>query len=180
MQRSSSVALVLALGSNLGDRLANLRFALRELQGAGIRLDAFSSVFETPAIGSFGQPPFLNMVASASTDLPPHGVLSIFHAVERRAGRTREFPNAPRTLDLDLLFLDGMIVRESGLRVPHPRWKERSFVVLPLVEIAPGLRDPETGLKVHEVARLWPMEPREIRMAVGPEAFETVLKEWTE
>lgn len=180
MQGPSSMALVLALGSNLGDRLANLCFGVRELQGAGISMGALSSVFETPAIGSSGQPPFLNMVALASTDLPPHGVLSIFHAVEKKAGRTREFPNAPRTLDLDLLFLDGRIVREPGLRIPHPRWKERSFVVRPLVEIAPDLRDPESGWQVHEVARLWPMEPREIQIAVGLGAFETALKERTE
>ena len=180
MPEPSSQSLVLALGSNLGDRLGNLCFAVQSLEGEGITLGTFSSVFQTPPIGYLDQPPFLNMVASASTDLPPQGVLSIFQRVEGKAGRTREFPNAPRTLDLDLLFFKGRIVREGGLHVPHPRWKGRSFVLRPLVEISPHLRDPETGWQVHEVARLWPLEPQEIQVVLSPEGFQKALKEWKE
>lgn len=143
-------------------------------------MEALSSIYETPPVGYLDQPPFLNMVAWASTDLPPHRVLSIFLSLEEKAGRAREFPNAPRTLDLDILFFKGRILREEGLRVPHPRWKERTFVVRPLVEISPHLRDPETGWQVHEVARLWPMEPQEIHILVSPEAFLKALKEWKE
>ncbi|MFH1764695.1 MAG: 2-amino-4-hydroxy-6-hydroxymethyldihydropteridine diphosphokinase [Gemmatimonadota bacterium] len=179
MRETVSGPLVLALGSNLGDRLENLCSAVRDLQGTGIHLEAFSSVVETPPIGYLDQPPFLNMVASASTYLPPRRVLSIFQGVEERAGRRRDFPNAPRTLDLDLLFFRGRILREEGLRVPHRRWKERSFVVRPLAETSPHLRDPETGWQVQEVARLWPMEPQEIRIVASPEAFQEALKEWT-
>ena len=180
MQEPSPRPMLLAFGSNLGDRVGNLCLSVKRLETAGIHLEALSSVFETPPIGHLKQPPFLNMVASASTHLPPRGVLSIFHAVEEKAGRRREFPNAPRTLDLDLLFFDGWIVREKDLQVPHPRWRERSFVVRPLVEIAPYLRDPETGWQVHEVARFWPMEPQEIQMALSPEAFQKALREWKE
>ena len=111
------------------------------------------------------------MVAGGSTDLPPGQVLSIFQQVEREAGRTRGFRNAPRPLDLDLLFFQSKILREEGLRVPHPRWKERSFVVLPLMEIAPGLRDPETGYQVQEIAGQWPLEPTNIRIVLSPEGF---------
>ena len=176
MKEPFSQSLAVAFGSNLGDRVGHFCLAVRGLDEAGIHLEAFSSIFETPPIGYLDQSPFLNMVAMASTDLPPKRVLSIFQSVEEKAGRARGFPNAPRTLDLDLLFFDGRIVREGGLCVPHPRWKERSFVVRPLVEISPHLRDPETGWQVYEVAQLWPLEPREIRMVVTPEAFQGALK----
>lgn len=180
MRELLSQPLVVALGSNLGDRLGNLCCAVQGLEAEGIHLEALSSVFETPPIGYLDQPPFLNMVALASADLPPRRVLSIFQSVEERAGRKRGFPNAPRTLDLDLLFFNDRIVREGELRVPHPRWKERSFVVRPLVEIAPYLRDPETGWQVHEVAQFWPLEPKEIQVVVTPEAFKKALEEWKE
>jgi 2-amino-4-hydroxy-6-hydroxymethyldihydropteridine diphosphokinase len=175
MHERQSQALVLALGSNLGDRLGNFCFAARGLEEAGIHLEAFSSVVETPPIGYLDQPPFLNMVALASADLPPQRVLSIFQSVEEKVGRTRDFPNAPRELDLDLLFFSGRILREEGLQVPHPRWKERSFVVRPLVEVSPHLRDPETGWQVHEVARFWPMEPRELQIVLSAEGFQEAL-----
>lgn len=170
--------LAVAFGSNLGDRVGSLCFAVEALKSEGITPHALSSVFEAPPVGYLEQPPFLNMVGLASTDLPPRRVLSIFQAVERRAGRTPGFRNAPRPLDLDLLFFGGWIVREPGLIVPHPRWKVRSFVVKPLAEIAPGLRDPETGWEVGEIARLWPMEPREIEMVLTPESFLRAAKEW--
>ena len=178
MREPSSRQLTLALGSNLGNRVENLCFGVLALAELGIRVEVLSPVFETPPLGYLHQPPFLNMVASASTDLPHRSVLTIFRSVEERAGRTREFVNAPRTLDLDLLFFKGLILRETGLQVPHPRWKERSFVVRPLAAISPYLRDPETGWQVHEVARYWPMEPEEIRMVLSPEAFRKALEEW--
>jgi len=167
--------LVLAFGSNLGDRLRNFCLAVQGLEEAGIHFEAFSSVVETPPIGYLDQPPFLNMVVLASADLPPQRVLSIFQSVEEKVGRTRDFPNAPRELDLDLLFFNGRILREEGLQVPHTRWKERSFVVRPLVEVSPHLRDPETGWQVHEVARFWPMEPRELQIVLSAEGFQEAL-----
>ena len=170
----------ISLGSNLGDRVGHLMGALRALTGAGIRLDRVSSVYETPPIGVLDQPPFLNMAVLASTDLPPRGLLSKFQSVEEDAGRVRALRNGPRTLDLDLVLFGDRILRDPGLRVPHPRWKERSFVVQPLAEISPRLRDPETGLQVHEIAALWPMEPREIRILLSPEGFQKALEEWNE
>lgn len=175
MRLPSDEPLVVAFGSNLGDRFEKLRFGVESLQRAGICIDAFSSVFETPPIGFSQQPAFLNMVAVFASDLPPSRVLSIFQSVENEAGRTREFDNAPRTLDLDLIFFGSKIVRERGLSVPHPRWKERSFVVGPLMEVAPWFRDPETGWQVREVAQLWPMEPAEIRIVEPSDSFRKTL-----
>ncbi|MBT8398032.1 MAG: 2-amino-4-hydroxy-6-hydroxymethyldihydropteridine diphosphokinase [Gemmatimonadetes bacterium] len=178
MGRSSAThPLVAALGSNLGDRLGHLCFGLRALAQAGIDLSVRSSVFETPAIGDTGRPAFLNLVASGSTDLPPATVLSIFKGVEKDAGRTLGPRNAPRPLDLDILFFHRWIIREDGLRVPHPRWKERTFVVQPLLEVLPDLRDPETGMLVGDIAERWPMEPAEIRLVLSPKDFEKECEE---
>jgi 7,8-dihydro-6-hydroxymethylpterin-pyrophosphokinase len=97
------------------------------------------------------------------TGLDPLELLALLQSIEEDAGRKRAFANAPRTLDLDLVFFKGRIVREAGLTVPHPRWKERSFVVRPLQSLCPDLVDPETGLTVDEVSRTWPQEPEQIR-----------------
>jgi 2-amino-4-hydroxy-6-hydroxymethyldihydropteridine diphosphokinase len=162
---------VVALGSNLGDRLEHLAFGVRRLEEEGFGLEALSPVFETPAIGYQDQPDFLNMVTVGRTDLAPAGLLALLKSIERDAGRRRAFTNAPRTLDLDLVFFKGRIVREPGLTVPHPRWKERSFVVRPLQSLCPDLVDPETGLRVDEVWRIWPQEPEQIREVVMGPAF---------
>lgn len=173
-----SHTVVVGLGSNLGERLGHLIFGLRRMEEIGIVVDLVSSVVETPPVGYASQPDFLNMAALASTDLPPRRVLSIFQEVEEAAGRARGFRNGPRTLDLDLLFYDEMILREEGMQVPHPRWKGRSFVVLPLLEICPGLRDPETGFQVKDVAGAWPLEPEGIRTFLPAESFQRAFKEW--
>ena len=109
--------------------------------------------------------------------LPPATVLSIFKRVERDAGRTPGPRNVPGPLDLDLLFYRRRIIREDGLRVPHPRWKDRTFVVHPLLEIEPDLRDPETGMLVRDIAECWPMEPADIRLVLSPEGFEKECEE---
>jgi len=171
---------VVAFGSNLGDRLGHLCFAVESLRSEGIRLEALSSVYETPPMGYENQPAFLNMVALASSDLPPRQLLSIFQSVEERAGRSPGFRNGPRPLDLDLLFFNNRLVREPDLRIPHPRWKERTFVVRPLAELSPEFRDPETGWTVCEIAKHWPMEPQVIQVVMGVGGFEKALKEWKE
>jgi len=170
--------IVVALGSNLGDRKENLLRGAGALRAAGLDLHRFSSVYETPPIGFLEQPDFLNMVALGSTGLPPGDLLSIFQSVERDAGRSGGIPKGPRPLDLDLIFFGDSIIRQEGLRVPHRGWKERSFVVEPLVEIAPDLRDPETGSLVEEVAVLWPLEPEDIRAVQTDSGFRKALEEW--
>jgi 2-amino-4-hydroxy-6-hydroxymethyldihydropteridine diphosphokinase len=171
MRRRPDDQVVVALGSNLGDRLEHLAFGVRRLEEEGFGLDALSSVFETPAIGYPDQPDFLNMVTVGRSSLAPAGLLALLQSIEEDAGRKRSFANAPRTLDLDLVFFKGRIVREPGLTVPHPRWKERSFVVRPLQSLLPDLVDPETGLRVDEVWRIWPQEPEQIREVPGGPVF---------
>jgi 2-amino-4-hydroxy-6-hydroxymethyldihydropteridine diphosphokinase len=169
---------VVALGSNLGNREEHFLSAVTALRAKGVHLQRFSSVYETPPIGYMEQPDFLNMVAMGPTGLPPGDLLSIFQSLEKDEGREREVMNGPRPLDLDLIFFGDKIIRREKLRVPHPRWRERSFVVQPLAEIAGDFRDPETGWKVGEVAGLWPQVPRDIRAVQTGSGFQKALEEW--
>lgn len=132
----------IALGSNLGDRARHLREALAELGANGeIRVLACSGFYETqPVGGPPGQPSYLNATAELATELSPQALLARMLEIERRHGRARTVRNGPRTLDLDLLLYRGQVVEEPGLRVPHPRMWERSFVMQPLSEICPAER----------------------------------------
>lgn len=126
----------LGLGSNLGDRIAHLRAAV-----AGLRdVAAVSSVYETaPVGGPDDQGPYLNLVVELDTPLDPWGLLAVCQQAEAAAGREREVRWGPRTLDVDVLWIDGEIVDEPDLQVPHPRMWERRFVLAPLAELAPEL-----------------------------------------
>jgi 2-amino-4-hydroxy-6-hydroxymethyldihydropteridine diphosphokinase len=146
-----------AIGSNLGDREAHVQFARVRL---GALLDNFdmSSVYETAPVGvPEGQPPFLNAAAIGRTRLQPAEFLAALLAIEKECGRERPFRGAPRTLDLDLILFGDQIVDRPGLIVPHPRFRDRSFVLEPLAEIAADLRDPVTGKTVGELRdlRIW-------------------------
>lgn len=151
-QSASSAAVAIALGSNLGDRHAHLAFALTRLSGivSGLR---FSSIHETDPVGVGDQPRFLNAALVGDTRLQPHAVLDALLAIEQEDGRTRPFDRAPRTLDLDLILYGDRIIDEPHLQVPHPRFRERLFVLAPLAEIAAEWIDPVTGLTVGELAR---------------------------
>jgi 2-amino-4-hydroxy-6-hydroxymethyldihydropteridine diphosphokinase len=100
------------------------------------------------------QPDFLNGAAVGNTALPPHDLLTALLAIEAERGRDRPFHHAPRTLDLDLVLFGDRIIEEPGLIVPHPRFRERAFVLQPLAEIAPGFVDPITGRTVGELLKL--------------------------
>jgi 2-amino-4-hydroxy-6-hydroxymethyldihydropteridine diphosphokinase len=135
-----------ALGSNLGDRLALLRSATKALDAGPTRVVGRSPVFETPAVAEEPQPPYLNAVVRLETSLAPRALLERCLAIETALGRERPHPRAPRTIDLDLLLHEGTVVDEPGLVVPHPRLLERAFVRAPLARVAePGLRHPVTG-----------------------------------
>jgi 2-amino-4-hydroxy-6-hydroxymethyldihydropteridine diphosphokinase len=138
------------LGSNLGDRAARLRAGIEGLRAAGLDLDAVSSVWESEPVDAPAAPWFLNMAVSGKTDLAPLDLLDLLLEVERRAGRVRTVPNAPRTLDLDLLLLGDLRWHDERLVLPHPRMWERRFVLEPLREIAPELRNPTSGRTVAE------------------------------
>lgn len=131
----------LSAGSNLGDKAANLEYALDELDEAGAVLRA-SSYFETEPVGYANQPWFLNLAIELETRLAPSELLVLCLDIEHRRGRERSFPNAPRTLDLDILLYGDSVIREDGLIIPHPRMAERKFVLEPLFQIAPDLLHP--------------------------------------
>jgi 2-amino-4-hydroxy-6-hydroxymethyldihydropteridine diphosphokinase len=152
--RLPTVTVAIALGSNLGDRTVHLHQAAARL--AELLPDfRLSRLVETDPEGVGPQPRFLNAAAVATTELDARAVLDLLLAIERIHARARPFPGAPRTLDLDLILHGGTVIEEPGLVVPHPRFRERRFVLDPLNEIAPGLRDPVTGLTVQELlARL--------------------------
>lgn len=109
------------------------------------RLVCRSSLYRNPPAGYLDQPEFINAVAKIETRLAPRDLLEELLAIERAHGRTREFPNAPRTLDLDILLYGERTVREAGLTIPHPRMLERAFVLVPLAEIAPDAVVPGSG-----------------------------------
>jgi 2-amino-4-hydroxy-6-hydroxymethyldihydropteridine diphosphokinase len=142
---------VVALGSNLGDRQAHLDFAISRLRQL-LEDIQISPVHETEPVGvPDDQPPFLNAAVVGRTMLGAPALLAALQAIERDAGRQRPFPGAARTLDLDLILFGERVIDRPDLRVPHPRFRERRFVLEPLVEIAPGLKDPVTGLTVAEL-----------------------------
>lgn len=145
------VIAAIALGSNVGDRVAHVEFASRRLSVllANIRVSSFRHT--TPAGTSSPQPDFVNAAAVGETSLSARDLLLALLAIERERGRERPYPLAPRTLDLDLILLGDQILHEPGLSVPHPRFRERTFVLEPLAEVASGLRDPVTGRTVGEL-----------------------------
>lgn len=126
----------LGLGSNLGDRaeyLAKTRDWLAN--GDGTSLIKASSIYETDPVGYLEQPLFLNQVVLIETTLPPLSLLRECLAFEKKQGRERAVPNGPRTLDIDLLFIEGVELDTPALTLPHPRWRERAFVVAPLADL---------------------------------------------
>ena len=147
------VPVAIALGSNLGDRQATLIAAIAALGGLVSDLRA-SSFHDTAPVGvPSPQPRYLNAAIVGTTRLAPRALLDALLAIERRFGRAREYQNASRTLDLDLILYGGEVLNERGLAVPHPRFRERAFVLAPLAEIAPEMLDPVTGKSVAELFR---------------------------
>ena len=130
----------LALGSNIGDRVRYLREAVETLRGVDLR--AVSPVYETePVGGPGGQGPYLNLVVELATERSPHDLLGVCHRLESAAGRVRGEHWGPRTLDVDVLWIEGVTVDEPDLQVPHPRMWDRRFVLAPLRDLAPDLVD---------------------------------------
>jgi 2-amino-4-hydroxy-6-hydroxymethyldihydropteridine diphosphokinase len=128
----------LGLGSNLGDRVRYLREAVETLRSVDLR--AVSPVYETePVGGPGGQDAYLNLVVELDTARTPHDLLGVCHRLEAAAGRVRDERWGPRTLDVDVLWIDGATVDEPDLQVPHPRLWERRFVLAPLRDLAPDL-----------------------------------------
>ena len=147
--RSAASRAFIALGSNLDHPAAHVAWALREIAALpDTELVRTSSFYESAPVGYGAQPDFINAVAEIETSLAPRALLDHLLRVEQNHGRRRQFPNSPRTLDLDIVLYGGQTIREPGLTIPHPRMHERAFVVVPLAEIAP-----EAPIPGHGVAR---------------------------
>jgi len=141
---AAAVRVAIALGSNLGDRARHLADGVERLRAVLTDVQASSTVESAPE-GGVDQPPYLNAALVGRTTLSPRDLLDRLLAIEREQGRRRTGPGSSRTLDLDLVLYEGRRIAEPGLEVPHPRFRQRWFVLAPLAEIAPDLVDPVTG-----------------------------------
>jgi 2-amino-4-hydroxy-6-hydroxymethyldihydropteridine diphosphokinase len=145
-----AIPVAIALGSNLGEREATLHAAVDALRPFLQNL-RISSFHDTAYIGAEVQAPVLNGAVVGETTIAAHPLLERLLEIERQFGRTRPYGGAPRTLDLDLILYGASVIEEPGLTVPHPRFRERRFVLEPLTEIAPDWRDPVTGKTMREL-----------------------------
>lgn len=143
----------IALGSNLDDPAFHVQRAFGELARVpSCHLLTHSALYRSAPVGRLDQPDFINAVAQIETTLAPHGLLEALLEIEHSHGRVREYPNAPRTLDLDLLLYDDLQCDKRGLILPHPRMHQRAFVLQPLLEIAPDCRIPRHGAVIELLA----------------------------
>jgi 2-amino-4-hydroxy-6-hydroxymethyldihydropteridine diphosphokinase len=129
----------LGLGSNLGDREKNIHDAVDQLNASGVKVQKLSTIIETDPVGGPPQGFFLNAVAKAEADLAPTDLLKTCQVIESRLGRVRTDRNGPRTIDIDILLYDDLSINTPELMIPHPRMRERHFVMWPLREIAPEI-----------------------------------------
>jgi 2-amino-4-hydroxy-6-hydroxymethyldihydropteridine diphosphokinase len=140
--------LYLSLGTNLGNRLANLQNAIKSLP-PDVSPVVQSSIYESEPWGYSDQPAFLNQVISANTNLEPSALLAFLKDTEVRLGRQETFRFGPRLIDLDILFYDDLVLETPSLTIPHPRIAERAFILIPLAEFAPDLIHPVLGKSVQ-------------------------------
>jgi 2-amino-4-hydroxy-6-hydroxymethyldihydropteridine diphosphokinase len=145
----------ISAGSNLGDRKGNLEFALTGLERENA-VKKISSYFETEPVGYLNQPWFLNIAIEIEASRAPLELLDLCQSIEESCGRVRTFPNAPRPLDLDILFFNNEIICDGRLVVPHPRLQERRFVLEPLAQIAPDLIHPVLKKSIRSLLDICP------------------------
>jgi 2-amino-4-hydroxy-6-hydroxymethyldihydropteridine diphosphokinase len=147
------VTAYLGIGSNLGEREANINKALVELVRTGAcRLTKVSSIYETEPVGIKEQPDFLNAAVEIETDLRPKDLLVTLREVERKTGREKTFKWGPRIIDIDILLYNDICLTEDNLEIPHPEMHKRSFVLTPLAEIAPFVKHPKLGVTAQQLS----------------------------
>jgi len=147
---SEQETVYLSLGSNMGNRQANLDRAI-DLVSQRLRPGQVSSVYETDPLGNPDQSRFLNLVCQVFTRLAPEEVLMLAKGIELKLGRVSGTFNAPRPIDIDILFYGDRVIETEELTIPHPRLTQRAFVLIPLVEIAPDLVHPVNGSTAREL-----------------------------
>jgi 2-amino-4-hydroxy-6-hydroxymethyldihydropteridine diphosphokinase len=148
---SSAKRVFLSLGSNLGDRVGNIRKALEHLPEAGVEIKKVSSFYKTEPVDFQPQAWFVNCVAEAATHLMPMQLLKAVKLVERTLGRRPSLAKRPRAIDIDILLYESVVVRSAALSIPHERMAQRRFVLLPLRELAGNLRHPISKRTVLEM-----------------------------
>lgn len=152
-QRESieKTSVFLSIGSNVGERRAKIKEGIVSLQEGGVGVLRRASLYQTEPVGITDQPWFLNTVVAGDTAHTPRGLLELCKQIERTAGRRRTVRFGPRLLDIDILLYKDLVLREKELEIPHPRMHERRFVLVPLLEIAPAIRDPRNGRSYAEI-----------------------------
>lgn len=146
-----SATVIIALGTNLGERVKNLSNARLHL-APYLRIDKISPIYETEPWGYANQPLFLNQVIIGETDLSPQELLKILKSTEEYMGREKTFKNGPRLIDLDLIFYGDLILETEQLKIPHPGLHERAFVLIPLMDIAPDWEHPILKQPIRKLA----------------------------
>jgi 2-amino-4-hydroxy-6-hydroxymethyldihydropteridine diphosphokinase len=161
------MGIYLGLGSNMGDREATLRNAVKTLARRDITVWKSASLYCTEPRDLEDQPWFLNTVFEVRTLLSPEALMQQCLEVEASAGRERDVPKGPRTLDIDILLYKDLIVDLPQLTIPHPRYRQRRFVLVPMVELTPDLADPVCGLTMRQLLDLC-QDPGEVRLCGKP------------
>jgi GTP cyclohydrolase-4 len=146
------ITVYLCLGSNLGNRQDNLGKALAFLSQR-LRIGKISSIYDTEPVGKINQPRFLNLVCEIKTMLSPVELLTLAKSIEIKLGRVLSKSNAPRPIDIDILFYGDQVIKTSEINIPHPRLADRAFVLVPLAEITPELVHPVSGKTIEELKR---------------------------
>lgn len=144
------ITVYLALGSNIGDSRANIDQAVR-LLGSAVQQIKQAPLYTSKAVGYTDQPDFLNTAISGHTDLDPKTILEFIGKAERQVGRTASFRWGPREIDIDIIFYGDQVLKTDNLTIPHPSFRERDFVLQPLKDLDPALKDPVSGQTVQQL-----------------------------